>query len=455
MNVEELQDIVGKDWVITDRKQMQSYLIDETVEFARPKAAANIIVVKPANSEEISRILKLANREKIPVFPRGAGTGLVGGAIPTKDGVVLSLERLDKVEEVDKENLMIVAQAGVTTEKLMKAAGDAGLFFPPHPGDEGAQVGGIVACNAGGSRAVKHGVIRAYVKGFQLVLPTGEIVNMGGKLLKNNTGYALMHLLMGSEGTLGVITKVIFRLYPKPPNSATLVISYNDLYDAINTVPKILQQGIIPLAIEYVGRKEIVMSAEHLGMNWPAKKGSDYLIIIVEGASIDALYSECEQISDICQEYNAVDTLIAERRGEQDEILKIRSGLFTPLKPKMADDVDVVVPPASIGDLMRAIGKLEEQFDTSIPTYGHAGDGNLHVHLMMDLVDKGTLTTVKRELFKEAAKLGGMITGEHGVGKIRISDLGLCLDAKTREVMKGIKGVFDPNNILNPDTVIG
>ncbi|MCK4263282.1 MAG: FAD-binding oxidoreductase, partial [Dehalococcoidia bacterium] len=197
-NVAELQRIVGQDWVISRREQMESYLLDETAPIVRPEPASNVVVVKPASSDEISRILKLANREKTPVYPRGGGTGLCGGAIPTQDGIVLSLERLDKVEEVDKENLMVVAQAGVTLEQLLKAVEDADLFFPPHPGDEGAQLGGLVACNAGGTRAVKYGVIRNYVKGLEVVLPTGEIINMGGKLLKNNTGLDLMHLLIDS-----------------------------------------------------------------------------------------------------------------------------------------------------------------------------------------------------------------------------------------------------------------
>lgn len=454
MDVEELRGIVGEDWVITKREQMEGYLVDATGPVVRPKPADNVVLVKPANSEEISKILKLANREKAPVFPRGGGTGLCGGAIPTQDGVVLSLERLDKVEEVDKENLMVVAQAGVTLEQLIKAAEDAGLFFPLHPGDEGAQVGGLVACNAGGVRAVKYGVIRNYVKGLEVVLPTGEIINMGGKLLKNNTGLNLMHLLIDSEGILGVITKVIFRLYPKFAGTATLVISYNDRHEAINTVPKILQSGVIPLAIEYVEHDMIERSAGHLGLKWPATKGKAHLIIIVIGMSVDEAYSQCEQIVKVCQEYNAIDALIAERREEQADILKMRSAVGTAMKPRFADYPDVTVPPASIGELMDAIDKIAQRFDTTIPVVGHAGDGNLHPFLMMDLQDKGTLKKAKAEVYKAAVDLGGVITGEHGVGKIRLSELDLCLDEKSRELMRGIKNLFDPNNILNPGTAI-
>jgi len=453
-NVEELQRIAGEDWVVTKREQMESYLVDETAPAVRPEPADNVVVVKPANSEEISEILKLANREKTPVYPRGGGTGLVGGAIPTEDGIVLSLERLDKIEEVDKENLMVVAQAGVTLADLLKAVEDVDLLFPPHPGDEGAQVGGLVACNAGGTRAVKYGVIRNYVKGLEVVLPTGEIVNMGGKLLKDNTGLDLMHLLIDSEGILGIITKVIFRLYPKFAGTATLVVSWDDRHAAINTVPKILQSGVIPMAIEYVERDVMEWSAGNLGLKWPPAKGKAHLIIIVAGASEDDVYFQCEQISNVCQTYNAVDTLIAERREEQAEILKMRSELYSAMKARVADYPDVTVPPANIGKLFDAIDEIAERYGTTIHTFGHAGDGNLHPNLMVDLVDRGILKEVKREVYQAAVDLGGVITGEHGVGKIRLGELDLCLDEKSRELMRGIKKLFDPNNILNPGTAI-
>jgi len=454
INVEELQRIVGGDWVITKREQMESYLVDETAAAIRPEAAANVVVIKPGSSKEVSEILKLANKDKTPVYPRGGGTGLCGGAVPTKDGVVLSLERLDKIEEVDKENLMVVAQAGVTLGDLLKTVEDADLLFPPHPGDEGAQVGGLVACNAGGVRAIKYGVVRSYVKGLEVVLPTGEIVNMGGKLIKDNTGLDLMHLMIDSEGILGVITKVVLRLYSKFAGTATLVVSWDDRHAAINTVPKILQSGVIPMAIEYVERDMMEWSARNLGLKWPPAKGKAHLIIIVAGTSEDDVYFQCEQISNVCQKYDAVDTLIAERREEQAEILKMRSELYPAMKARIADYPDVTVPPASIGKLFDAIDEIAQRFGTVIPVYGHAADGNLHPHLMMDLQERGILREVKREVYKAAVDLGGVITGEHGVGKIRLGELSLCLDEKSRELMTGIKKLFDPNDILNPGTAI-
>lgn len=450
INVEKLRDIAGGDWVITKREQMESYLVDETALAVRPKPTDNVVVVKPANSEEISEILKLANTEKTPVFIRGGGTGLSGGAVPTVDGIVLSMERLDKIEEVDKDNLMIVVEAGVTLESMLKAVEDADLFFPPHPGDEGAQVGGLVACNAGGTRAVKYGVIRNYVKGLEVVLPTSEIINVGGKLLKNNQGLDLMHLMIGSEGTLGVITKVILRLYPRFASSCTLIISYDARKDAMDSVPKMLQSGVIPLAIEYMDRDVIETSAKYLAMKWPAAKGSAYLVLILTGANEDEVYLQAEQVSDICEKCNAVDILIAERREEQADILKMRSEIYSSMKDESADILDVTVPPATIAVIMDKIDEIAKRFNTTIPVYGHAGDGNLHPHPLNDLRDRGVLKQVKREIYQEAIRLGGVITGEHGVGVVRIPDLDLCPDGKVWELMRGIKNVFDPNNILNP-----
>jgi len=450
ITVKELQDIVGKDWVVVNRDWMVRYLADETADAMRPKPADNVVLVKPASAEEVSQILKLANSHKTPVFVRGGGTGICGGAVPIADGILLSTERLDKVIEVDKDNLMVVVESGVTLGNMLQAVEEAGLFFPPHPGDEGAHVGGLVACNAGGTRAVKYGVIRNFVRGLEVVLPTGEIVNMGGKLLKNNQGLDLMHLLINSGGTLGVITRVIFRLCPKFNSSGTLVISYDHRHEAIDTVPEILKSGVIPLAIEYVERDVIEISARRLGMEWPAKKGKAYLLVILIGDSDDEVYSQGEQVSEICERNNATDILIAERREEQANVLKIRSEIYPSLKSRVADVLDITVPPASIGIMMDKIDEIAARFKVKIPTYGHAADGNLHPHLMVDLVERGILREVKREIYQEAIELGGVITGEHGLGVIRLPDLDICPDGKIWELMRGIKKVFDPNNILSP-----
>jgi len=451
MIVEKLRGIVGGEWVITEEERMVDYLTDETAPEVRPQPASELVLVKPADSQEVGRILKVANEERIPMFPRGGGTGLCGGAIPTENGIILSLERMNKIH-VDKDNLMAVVEAGVTLRELLGKVEEEGLFFPPHPGDESAQVGGLVACNAGGSRAVKYGIMRNYIKGMEAVLPTGDVLSVGGKLLKDNTGYDLMHLIIGSEGTLAIITKAVLRLFPPVAASATMIIPYDNRHEALNTVPKILQSGIIPLAIEYMDRGMVEISAEHLGMEWPCKTGTGYLMIIVDGRSKQEVHSLCEMISAICERHHGLEPVVGQTKKEQDRVLKIRSNIYPALKRELADTLDIAVPPDNMGKIMDAIDKVAEHFGTSIPMCGHAGDGNLHPFLMKDLLGDtgGNLKEAKRAIYKETVKLGGVMTAEHGVGRVRIPDLDIFLDKKKMELMRGIKRVFDPNGILNP-----
>jgi len=452
--IKKLEEIVGQEWVITEREYMESYLRDETPDVLRPSAAEDLILVKPSSTKEVSQILKAANQMRVPVFPVGGRTGLVGGCVPTDPGVILSLERMNRIE-VDKENLMAIAEAGATLADLIKAADEADLFFPLHPGDEGAQIGGLVSTNAGGVRAVKYGVMRNYVKGVEAVLPTGEILNLGGLLIKNNTGYDLMHLIIGSEGTLCVITKVIIKLYPKSGYSVTLVLPFDSRTDAIRTVPKILQSGVTPLAIEYVGIKELNKAAEHLSEEWPIQTANAQLIIILSGSSEDEVYSDCEKISEIAEENNAGEAVIAETREEQERILRIRSNIYTALKPNMVDILDITVPMSRLGDLMNEIDRIAEKYGAYLPVYGHAGDGNLHIHVMkVDGEVPGYVEEIENEIYSISLRLGGVITGEHGVGKIRIGKLRKALTEKEISLMKGIKRIFDPNNILNPGKVL-
>ncbi len=450
----QLRRIVGDDWVVSDPDIMQSYLVDVTALPVRPVPSSDVVVVKPADTREISTILKLANELKVPVVPRGGGTGCVGASVPTLGGIVLSLERLDRILEVDRDNLMVVGEGGATLENLLKAVEAADLLFPPHPGDEGAQLGGLVACNAGGTRAVKYGVVRQYVKGLEVVLPTGEIVTMGGKLLKNNTGLDLMHLMIDSEGALGIITKVTFRLYPRFGATATIIISFDDRHAAIRAVPRILQTGVIPLALEYVERDVIEISANHLGKRWPAAKGNAHLIAIITGSNEDDIYQQTGDVMKVCESLGVVDTVMAENREEQADILKIRSELYPVLKPQVSDVLDMAIPPAQIAVFLDMVDEIARKYDTRIITYGHAGDGNLHPHLPMELHERGQLEAVKHEVYNAAASLGGVITAEHGVGKIRLKEVPLCTDQKSIELMRGIKKIFDPNDILNPGTAI-
>ena len=456
--VDELARIVGPENVLTEPEAVMDYLRDETAPAVMPKAAEEVVVVKPGSTEEVSAILKLANKLRVPVFPRGGGTGLVGGAIPTRPGIVLSLERMNRIVEIDKENLMVVVEAGVTLRQLEEAVEEAGLFFPPHPGDETATVGGMIACNAGGARAVKYGVMRSYVVGLEVVLPTGEVLKLGGKLLKNVAGYDLMHLFIGSEGTLGVITKAILRLFPKPRATISLVLAYENPHDAVRTVPRLLQAGIRPLAIEFMGRDVAEKSAQLQGLKWRLEKGRSYLYIILEGDELEELYEVAARIDEIGRANGALDTFVAMDRKDQEELLAIRSKIYSALKKHTLDILDIAVPPARIADFVDKALELARAYGVEfLPIYGHAGDGNLHPQILDK--EAGGLEEEKLEEFEEklyelAVQMGGTITAEHGIGALRLKVFSKHVDKKVLELMRAIKAIFDPNGILNPGKVI-
>jgi len=452
--LEELKSIVGADWVIADKESIAGYLYDETPLPLRPKASEDVVVVKPKNAEEVSKIMKLANEYKIPVFPRGGGTGLVGACVPTMNGIILSLERMNEIK-VDAENLIAEAGAGATLRDLIDAAEKAGLSFPLHPGDEGAQIGGLIACNAGGARAIKTGIMRNCVKGIEVVLPTGEILTLGGKILKNNAGYDLMHLIIGSEGTLGIITKAWIRLQPREMASATIIVPFDSREKALALVPKIFQEGLIPLAIEYVEKNLVEQVAEKLGLTWPCNSAEYQLMIILSEPSEETLLTGLEKLLDLCEKMGSKEPVVAQTRKEQEEILKIRSEIYSTLKPNMVDILDTTVPPAKLVELIKTVNELEAKYGVYIPTYGHAGDGNLHLHLMKwngwteDKYDE-----LRSIIYQKTIELGGTITGEHGIGYLRKKYLTKYLGEKTVELMREIKKAFDPNNVLNPDKVL-
>ena len=451
--VQELALIVGEDWITLEEEKILGYLYDQTPDPMKPEPSKDVVVVKPKNAEEVSKILLVANKYRVSVFPRGGGTGLAAACMPTMSGIILSLERMNKIS-VDKDNLMAEAEAGATLGDLIKAADEAGLFFPLHPGDEGAHIGGLIACNAGGVRAIKTGVMRNYVKGIEVVLPTGEILILGGKLVKNNAGYDLMQLIIGSEGTLGVVTKAWIRLQPRPQASATIIIPFEDRRKALEFVPKIFQISVFPLAIEYVEKELVDQTAKILGMSWPCKEGKYHLMLILAESSEEALLLECEKLMDLCEKVSVLEPIIAERRDEQANILKIRSEIYSALKNELIDILDTTVPPAKMADLIESVNKLAKKYETYIPAFGHAGDGNLHLHLMRkEGWSKDDYDRLRDEIYEKTIQLGGTITGEHGIGYVRRKCFKKFVDRKALELMKEIKRAFDPNNILNPDKI--
>jgi len=449
--VEEFERIVGKPNVVTNIGQLRNYLADETPPSERPKPANDLALIKPADTEQVSLVLQVANKRRLAVFPRGGGTGLVGGAVPTMNGIILSMELMNHLE-IDEANLLAIADAGVTLGGLANAAEKVGLSFPPHPGDENAQVGGLVATNAGGSRAVRHGVMRQQVLGMDAVLPTGEILRLRGRVHKNNVGYDLMQLIIGSEGTLAVITKVILRLYPKPGATMTLIVPYNNRHDALSSVPKILH-SCTPIAVEYVERDLVERSARRMNASWPVKTGKSHLIVMMAEPTRDQVLSESLKVADICKQNTSYETFVAESKRDQDNILRIRSDIYFALKSETMDLLDITVPTAELEKVMGEIDNLATRRAALLEVFGHAADGNLHVHIMKK-EGEGTkyVEDMRNEIYEIAMRAGGVITGEHGIGKIRTGKLESLMTRKEFELMKSIKRVFDPDGILNPGT---
>ena len=460
--IRELKQIVGENNVVTEKERMEDYSHDEyalTDIRKYPEA-----VVKPQNTEQISKIMKLANENNFAVTPRGAATGLCGGCVPVFGGIVLSLEKMNRVVEIDKGNLMAVVEPGVMLLDFYPKVKEAGLFFPPHPGDESATFGGLVATNAGGARAVKYGVIRNFIKGLEVVLPSGEIINIGGKIVKDSSGYSLLNLLIGSEGSLGIVTKIIINLLAPPAKISTLIVPYENMDDAIKTVPQLIYKGILPMAIEFVKDDAIKVTEDFISKKWPCQ-GEAYLMIVVEGSSDEEIEKRSESIAEICLEHEAIDVFVADNIKKQKEILDIRSNIYEALKAKTIEILDVVVPRSEIGNHVARVKELAKEYNMWLPTYGHAGDGNVHTHLMKAGIKDGKLDTeetkdwpdkykeIRKKIHLDAQKRGGKVSGEHGIGLVKKEYLPLFICPVQIELMKQIKRVFDPNNVLNPGKI--
>lgn len=454
--IDYLMNTVGSDFVITNNGQKLSYMYDEIEHNVRPEVNISSIVVKPLNSNEVAEIVKYANENKIPVVVYGGGTGLCGGVSPIKESIVISMERMNKIIEIDEKNMMAVVEAGVTLAQLIEELEKHdGICFPVHPGDEGAQMGGMVATNAGGARAVRHGIMRNHIKGIEVVLASGKILRLGGKLLKDNSGYNLLQLIMGSEGTLAIITKITLRLYPEDKYTASVVIAFEDISDASNSVLEIIKKGVSPLAVEYQDRYLNVESAELLGLHWPLYKGKADILIILSEKSEEALYNSCEIINDICKKYNANKAVFAGTKKEQGEMLAIRSGSYEVIKDNIAYSFDMAVPAGYMPDFLNDLWEIVTSYNTISYITAHLADGNVHNDIyMIDGKNPEYLEELKIKMYQLCFKYEGTLTGEHGIGKLRIKDLMLQKSKIEIELMKNIKRAFDPNNILNPGTVL-
>lgn len=415
------------------------------------------IVVKALTTEEVSSIARYAYENEIPLTVRGSGTGLVGACVPVCGGIVLDVSQMDKILELDEENLTITVEPGVLLMELAQFVTEHDLFYPPDPGEKTATIGGNISTNAGGMRAVKYGVTRDYVRHLEVVLPDGRIVNFGGKIVKNSSGYALKDLMVGSEGTLGIITKATLKLLPLPKKTVSLLIPFKNISQAIGTVPKIIKAKCIPTAVEFM-QKEVIEDAEsYLGSKFPDSTSDAYLLLKFDGNSKEEIENYYGDTAKICLESGAIDIFISDTDERDETIWKARGAFLEAIKNSTTDmdGVDVVVPRSSVNEMVEFSHALQKQVGARIKCFGHAGDGNLHIYVLKDdlgereWVEK--LNSAMNEMYKKAKELNGEVSGEHGIGFAKKAYLARSLDSANIELMRGIKKVFDPKNILNPN----
>lgn len=457
--VDELIEILGPRNVFTDEEKMEAYSHDETS--AEEYGHMPEVVVTPSTAEEISKIVKLANRELIPITPRGAGSGLSGGAIPTFGGILLSIEKMNKVLEIDYGNMMMVLETGIVTNEVNALIKEKGLFYAGYPMSlETCYLGGNIAENAGGGKAVKYGVTGRYIMGMELVTPTGEIVEFGGKLSKDVSGYDLKQLIVGSEGTLGIVTKAIIKLTGLPTAKSNLLVLYKNPKDAIDSVPVIMAKGLIPTGIEFMDKLSVQTSCEYLNESLPYQQCGAMLLIEVDGTNAEQVEKDTEAIGDLCMEQGAIEVYVADNYTTQERIWSVRRNIaeaFKVVSPVQSLE-DIVVPIAAIPDIIPELDRISEKYDIKIPCYGHAGDGNLHATLV-----KNPNHTMEhwheiepkalRELYEVTKNLGGKISGEHGIGLKRKGYLKEVINPDELKLMKAIKQAWDPNYIMNPGKI--
>jgi glycolate oxidase len=449
----EFKKIVGEKYVLADEESLHNYGHDETENLLYLPE----VVLKPRTAEEIGAIMKICHRERIPVTPRGAGTGLSGGALPHLGGVLLSTERMNSIIEIDERNLQVTTEPGVITEVLQNAVKEKGLFYPPDPSSRGSCfIGGNIAENSGGPKAVKYGVVKDYVLNLEVVLPTGEIIWTGANVLKNSTGYNLTQLMVGSEGTLGIVTRIVLKLIPLPKYDMLMLVPFRNLEQAGEAVSAIFRAGFVPSAMELVEIDALkIVSAYVDSTIVPITDDTmAHLIIEVDGNNPDVLMHEMELISELLTQYDIGEIYFADDAQQKEALWKLRRRVAEAVKANgYTIEEDTVVPRAQLPALIRAVKELGRQYDFHAVCYGHAGDGNLHIRInkkgTVNSNDNPEMIKCLRLLFEEVRKLGGTISGEHGIGLIQKGYMDIVFDKAQLRIMREIKKVFDPNNILN------
>jgi len=457
ITIQNLVDIVGEEYVFFDKAAFEKYGRDETEDLVfYPE-----VVVLPRTPEEIGAILKICNHQNIPLTPRGAGTGLSGGALPVNKGVLLSMERFDSILEIDERNLQATIEPGLITQVFQEAVKEKGLFYPPDPASKGSCfIGGNLAENSGGPKAVKYSVTSDYVLNLEVVLPTGEIIWTGANTLKNSTGYNLTQLLVGSEGTLGIITKAVFKLLPHPKNDLLLLVPFYSSEEACEAVSAIFRAGIIPSGMEFMERDALIWGAAYIGDDSIAipENIQAHLLIEVDGNDKEVLYKECETIYEVLGSFKCDEILFAEDAAQKDKLWKIRRVVGEAVKARSVyKEEDTVVPRAELPILLKGVKEIGLKYGFKSVCYGHAGDGNLHINIIKDNMSDAAwndeLPKGIREIFNLCIDLKGTISGEHGIGYVQKSYMDIPFSPVELALQKNIKKLFDPKGIMNPNKV--
>lgn len=452
----EIKQIVGDEWVITDAAALEKYSHDETEDLHYYPE----VVVKPKTPVEISALLKLCNQYIIPVTPRGAGTGLSGGSLPVMGGLMLAMERFNQVLNIDEENLQATVEPGVITEEFMNQVAAKGLLYPIDPASKGSCfIGGNIAHGSGGPRVVKYGTIREYILNLEVVLPSGEIIWTGANTLKYASGYNLTQLFIGSEGTLGVVTKAVVKLIPAPTTDALMMASFNSNEEACAAVSAIFKAGIIPSTLEFMERKAIQWVIDKDGLTFDMKpEDVAFLLIEVDGTDNNVIFNDCEKINTVLEEHGCTNVLFADSTAQKEELWRIRRTIGVSVKSNSVyKEEDTVVPRAALPQLIKGIKEIGGRYGFESVCYGHAGDGNLHVNIVKaNMSDEDWNIKLKdgiREIFELTVSLGGTLSGEHGIGFVQKDFMPIKYSPAHFELWRGIKQVFDKNYILNPGKI--
>ena len=454
-DVEYLRTMVDADRILVGDEISEDYSHDELGTVANYPE----VLMRVLSTEEVSAIMKYAYEQNIPVVVRGSGTGLVGACVPIYGGIMLETTLMNHILELDTENLTVTVEPGVLLMELSKFVEENDLFYPPDPGEKSATIAGNISTNAGGMRAVKYGVTRDYVRGLTVVMPNGEVLELGGKIVKNSSGYSLKDLVIGSEGTLCVITRAVLKLLPLPKKTLSLLVPFDTFTEAAAVVPKIIKSKAIPTAIEFMERQTILFAEDFLGKKFPDTKSNAYILLTFDGNTKEQVEAEYEVVADLCLSEGAKDVYIVDTDERKDSVWSARGAFLEAIKASTTemDECDVVVPRNRVAEFINYTHDLEKELNIRIPSFGHAGDGNLHLYICRDELGqkewKEMLDTAMDKLYAKSLEFDGLVSGEHGIGYAKRKYLFNDYGEYEMGLMDGIKHAFDPKNILNPKKV--